>query len=167
MISSKDQKIGSRKENNTKQPTNIGDDINMVAKKQNTNTKQQDAVATKPAKGQIKVRGRTFVGTVKSDKMTKTVVVTWVRRVFVKKFERYETRVSRLNAHNPDEIGAKKGDIVEIAETRPLSKTKNFIVTKIIGKASAKEHIKTETIEEEDSKEYLTKKRDESKDDEE
>ena len=141
----------------------------MVAKKQNTPAKQADKSATSnnTGKSAIKVRGRTFVGVVKSDKMSKTVVVTWTRRFFVKKFERYETRSSRLNAHNPDEIGAKKGDIVEIQETRPLSKTKNFIVTKIIGKASAKDVIKTETIEEEDSKEYLTKKRDESKDDEE
>lgn len=141
----------------------------MVAKKQNTPAKQADKTASssKIGKNAIKVRGRTFVGVVRSDKMSKTVVVTWTRRFFVKKFERYETRSSRLNAHNPDEIGAKKGDIVEIQETRPLSKTKNFIVTKILGRESAKEYIKTETIEEEDSKEYLTKKRDESKDDEE
>ncbi|MFW5865603.1 MAG: 30S ribosomal protein S17 [Nanoarchaeota archaeon] len=83
----------------------------------------------------ISIRGKTFVGTVVSDKMNNTVVVEWERRVPIRKFERYEKRRSRVPAHNPDEIDAKEGDIVRIKETRPLSKTKNFIVTEIVSKA--------------------------------
>ncbi|MGM5479986.1 MAG: 30S ribosomal protein S17 [Nanobdellota archaeon] len=84
----------------------------------------------------ISVRGKTFVGTVVSDKMNNTVVVEWIRRVPVKKFERYEKRKSRVSAHNPDNIDAKEGDIVRIKETRPISKTKNFIVSEIVTKAN-------------------------------
>ncbi|MBN2141703.1 30S ribosomal protein S17 [Candidatus Woesearchaeota archaeon] len=100
-----------------------------------------------PIHGSVKLRGRTLVGIVESDKMSKTVVVSWTRRFFVKKYERYEMRRSKINAHNPDCISAKKGDIVKIIETRPLSKTKHFSVVEIIGKESKKEHLKTEEIE--------------------
>lgn len=86
----------------------------------------------------LSTRGRRFTGVVISDKMTKTVTVEWERRKFVKKYERYEKRRTRIKAHNPDEIDAEKGDVVVIEETRPISKTKNFVVTKIIKKANEK-----------------------------
>jgi len=47
---------------------------------------------------------------------------------FIQKFERYERRHSRINAYNPSCISAKEGDVVKIAECRPLSKTKAFVV---------------------------------------
>jgi len=80
----------------------------------------------------ISTRGRTFEGTVVSDKMRKTVSILWGRKRFVPKYERYEKRQTKIKAHNPDEINAKEGDFVRVMETRPLSKTKNFIVTEII-----------------------------------
>lgn len=73
-------------------------------------------------------RGRQFVGKVISDRMAKTVVVEWERKRYVKKYQRYEKRRTRVKAH--DETGAKVGDIVEIMETRPISKTKHFVVTR-------------------------------------
>ena len=73
-------------------------------------------------------RGRTFTGTVISDKMSRTVTVEWTRRHYIPKYERYEKRRSRVKAHNPDDIDAQLGDIVTIKETRPLSKTKHFII---------------------------------------
>ena len=73
-------------------------------------------------------RGRTFVGKVISTKMTKTVNVEWERRSYLYKYERYQTERSRVKAHNPTEINAQVGDTVRIAECRPLSKTKKFIV---------------------------------------
>lgn len=84
----------------------------------------------------LSTRGRKFTGTVISDKMTKTVTVEWERRKFIKKYERYEKRRTRIKAHNPEDIDAEKGDVVVIEETRPISKTKNFIVTKIVKKAN-------------------------------
>ena len=89
--------------------------------------------AAKPApveNGEFRTHGRTFVGTVVSDKMHRTVVVEWERRHYVPKYQRYERRYSKVAAHNPDEIDAKKGDKVTIMETRPISKTKSFIVIK-------------------------------------
>lgn len=76
-------------------------------------------------------KGRTFTGTVVSDKMDKTVVVQFERKSFVPKYERYEPKRTKIKAHNPENIDAKEGDTVEIKETRPISKTKNFIVTQI------------------------------------
>lgn len=73
-------------------------------------------------------RGRKFVGTVVSDKMQKTVTVEWERRKYVPKFQRYEKRRTRVKAH--DTLGCKVGDRVEIAETRPRSKTKTFTVVR-------------------------------------
>ncbi len=86
----------------------------------------------------LSTRGRRFTGIVISDKMTKTVTVEWERRKFVKKYERYEKRRTRIKAHNPEEVDAEKGDVVVIEETRPISKTKNFVVTKIVKKANEK-----------------------------
>ncbi|MBC8494667.1 30S ribosomal protein S17 [archaeon] len=81
--------------------------------------------------GNISLRGRTFEGVVISDKMHKTVTVEWERRRNVKKYERYEKRRTKVKAHNPDTINAKEGDKVIIKETRPLSKTKHFVVVEI------------------------------------
>jgi len=83
----------------------------------------------------ISTRGRKFTGVVISDKMSKTVTVEWERRKYVKKFERYEKKRTKVKAHNPEIINAEKGDMVQIEETRPISKTKNFIITQIIKKA--------------------------------
>ncbi len=76
----------------------------------------------------FRTHGRTFTGKVVSDKMRRTVTVEWERRTYVPKYQRYERRYSKVKAHNPDEIDAKVGDTVIIMETRPLSKTKSFVV---------------------------------------
>ena len=80
----------------------------------------------------IKLHGKEFVGVVISDKANKTVTVEWERRRLIPKFERYERRFSRAYAHNPVSINAKLGDKVRIKETRPLSKTKNFVVVEVL-----------------------------------
>ena len=85
-----------------------------------------------PYHGSVKVRGRLFEGTVISDKMQKTVTVEWPARKFNKKYERFESRRTRVKAHNPACIDAKTGDLVKLMETRPLAKTKNFVVVEII-----------------------------------
>ena len=85
-------------------------------------------------KSSLSLRGRAFVGTVISAKMQKTVTVEWERKHFLKKYERYEKRKSKVNAHNPESVNAKEGDVVKIMECRPISKTKNFIVVEVLGK---------------------------------
>ncbi len=81
-----------------------------------------------PWHGHLKVRGRIFEGVVVSDKPANTVVVRWERLHYVPKYERYEKRFTKVYAHNPPCINAKVGDVVVIAECRPISKTKKFVV---------------------------------------
>ncbi|MBI2138519.1 30S ribosomal protein S17 [Candidatus Woesearchaeota archaeon] len=90
-----------------------------------------------PVHGKVALKKKHFEGIVIRAKMQKTVVVEWVTQAFIPKFERYEKRRSRIKAHNPGCIGAKEGDVVRIVETRPLSKTKNFVVVSILGKEKA------------------------------
>ena len=82
-------------------------------------------------------RGRaTKVGTVVSDKMTKTIVVEVERRVAAARYERTIRRTSRFLAH--DEAGAAHvGDRVRIEETRPLSRRKRWRLREILSKAEA------------------------------
>ena len=87
-----------------------------------------------PYHGKLKVRGKLFTGTVVSDKMQKSVVVEWLGWRFIPKYERYKKTRTKVAAHNPKCIDAKEGDVVQISECRPLSKTKNFVVMGIGGK---------------------------------
>jgi len=81
-----------------------------------------------PWHGHLRVRGRVFEGRVVSDKALDTVVVRWDHIHYVPKYERYSRRHTRIAAHNPSCIGAREGDMVRIAECRPLSKMKSFVV---------------------------------------
>ncbi|AKB84646.1 30S ribosomal protein S17 [Methanococcoides methylutens] len=83
-----------------------------------------------PFHGSLSVRGQILVGTVVSDKMDRTVVIQQRREKLINKYQRYEKRQSKIHAHNPPCINAKVGDIVTIAECRPLSKTKSYVVVK-------------------------------------
>lgn len=86
-----------------------------------------------PVHGSLKCRGRSFTGTVISTKMQKTVIVEWERRNYLRKYERFEKRRSKVMAHNPACINANDGNIVKIMECRPLSKAKNFVVIEVLG----------------------------------
>jgi len=83
-----------------------------------------------PFHGTLPVRGQVLVGTVVSNKMDKTVVIQQRHEVLIKKYQRYEKRQSKIHAHNPPCIDAKVGETVTIAECRPLSKTKSYVVIK-------------------------------------
>jgi small subunit ribosomal protein S17 len=77
---------------------------------------------------------RTFVGTVTSDKMHKTVVVVVTRRVKSEAYGKYMTKRVKYKAHN-EQNDVHVGDRVEIVESRPLSKDKRWRVAKLIEKA--------------------------------
>ena len=81
-----------------------------------------------PFHGSLSVRGKMMDGIVVSDKMQKSVVVSIEYTRYYPKYERYARINSRITAHNPPCIDAATGDKVKIAECRPLSKTKNFVV---------------------------------------
>ncbi len=82
----------------------------------------------KKFRGKIGSHGRVFSGVVISRKMHKTAKVTWERRFYLKKYERYEKRTSSVMAHIPENMEIKEGDKVMIKECRPISKTKHFII---------------------------------------
>ena len=77
---------------------------------------------------------RTLVGKVVSDKRMKTVTVLVERRAKHELYGKIVARSRKYHAH--DENGDyKMGDVVEISESRPLSKTKNWVVTRLVEKA--------------------------------
>jgi small subunit ribosomal protein S17 len=86
-----------------------------------------------PFHGSLSVRGQTLEGTVASTDMAKTVIVEREYDVRVPKYDRYMKRRSRIPAHAPPCMELSEGDIVRIAETRPLSKTKSHVVVEQIG----------------------------------
>ncbi len=71
------------------------------------------------------------VGLVVSDKMDKTVVVAVENRAPHPKYGKIIVRTKRYKAHDEDNR-CNAGDRVRIQETRPLSKTKRWIVTDIL-----------------------------------
>ena len=83
-----------------------------------------------------KTRGirRVITGTVTSTKMNKTVVVTVSRRFRDKRFHKFISRRVRDNAHDEDN-GCKVGDLVELVESRPYSKTKKWRVARTLVQA--------------------------------
>jgi small subunit ribosomal protein S17 len=87
-----------------------------------------------PVHGHTSTRGRSFKGNV-IKKFPKRVVIEFERTIYIKKYERYSKRKTKLHARLPDcmvnEVNI--GDYIEIMECRPISKIVHFIV---IGKVS-------------------------------
>ncbi|MBU1203757.1 MAG: 30S ribosomal protein S17 [Nanoarchaeota archaeon] len=85
-----------------------------------------------PFHGSLRFRGRMLEGTIiKTDPAT-TAKFVLKRMHHLKKYERYEKRITRLSVHNPPCISAKQGDKVKIAECRPISKTKKFVIIEVL-----------------------------------
>lgn len=81
-----------------------------------------------------RAKRKIYRGTVVSDKMEKTITVMVATS---KRHPLYEKRVKyskKFKAHDEESV-AKMGDVVEIAETRPISTTKRFRLVKVIQKA--------------------------------
>lgn len=89
-----------------------------------------------PYHGKLSIRGKIFEGKVESDLMQNSVKISFEIIEKNLKYSRYLKKRSSVIAHNPDCISAKKNDVVLIAETRPLSKTKHFTVLKVISDES-------------------------------
>ena len=83
-----------------------------------------------PIHGNLKTHGYEFEGVVVSDKARKTAIIEREYTIYLHKYERSLRKTSRIPAYNPDCIAAKVGDTVLISQTRRLSKTKSFVVTK-------------------------------------
>lgn len=78
--------------------------------------------------------GRSVVGRVVSNKMHKTIVVQVERKVKHELYGKYMKRFSKMCAHD-DENACKIGDVVLIKQSRPLSKTKHWVLVKVLEKA--------------------------------
>jgi len=79
-----------------------------------------------------------LVGTVISDKMQKTRIVSILRMSKHVKYKKIVKKYSKFKVHD-EKNAAKVGDTVRIQETRPLSKDKRFRILGIVKKASAPE----------------------------
>lgn len=85
-----------------------------------------------PFHGTLSIRGRMLIGDVISDRMNKSVVVRISYTKFISKYERYARMSNKITAYNTPCLNVTMGDRVRIAECRPLSKTKTFVVVEKI-----------------------------------
>jgi small subunit ribosomal protein S17 len=84
-------------------------------------------------KQEVSLRGRSFKGKV-IKKFPRRVVIEFERTIYIKKYERYSKRKTRLHARLPDSMLKEidLGDFIEIKECRPLSKIVHFMVVRKI-----------------------------------
>ena len=80
---------------------------------------------------------KVMIGTVKSDKMDKTVVVAVQRNVQHNVYGKTVKKTYTLKAHD-EENKCQVGDVVKVMETRPLSKDKRWRVVEVVEKAIIK-----------------------------
>jgi small subunit ribosomal protein S17 len=84
----------------------------------------------------MRERRKALVGTVISDKMEKTVVVSILRSTRHPLYGKVVNVNEKYKAHNEDNT-AKTGDVVRIRECRPISKEKKFFVEEVLERATA------------------------------
>lgn len=88
-----------------------------------------------PIHGNLKTRGKIFEGRVIS-KLNRRIAIEFERMIYVKKYERYTKKKTKIHARLPDCMKEKiqLGDLVKIQECRPLSKIIHFaVINKIKG----------------------------------
>jgi len=93
----------------------------------------KDRLCPTHGKNPLKLRGKIFTGTVVK-KLPGRATIEFERILKINKYERYEKRKTKLQARLPDCMSesVNVGDLIEIAETRPISKTIHTVVTKVI-----------------------------------
>lgn len=87
-----------------------------------------------PEKSDERGSRRTIVGVVSSNAMMKTVVVTVIRRVRDRRFHKFVVNRVHYKAHDENNTCG-VGDLVEIIESRPYSKTKRWRVLRVVEKS--------------------------------
>jgi small subunit ribosomal protein S17 len=81
-------------------------------------------------------QARTLTGRVVSNKMDKTVTVVVERRVQHPLYGKFITRSTKYHVHD-EENTCQEGDLVQIKECRPISKTKSWQLYKVVERAVA------------------------------
>ena len=89
-------------------------------------------------KSQNRGQRRVLLGTVGTNKMSKTITVMIERTERHRKYKKYIRRHSKVYAHDPKEL-AKPGDKVKIVECRPFSKLKRFALVSVVKTTGASE----------------------------
>jgi len=93
----------------------------------------KDRLCPKHGDKKLKMRGRIFEGTV-IRKLGNKVTIQFERMLKLPKYERYEKRKTKIHARLPDcmkdEVAI--GDLIQVSETRPISKMIHFVVSKVI-----------------------------------
>jgi len=100
----------------------------------------KDRLCPKHGDIKLKLRGRTFEGIV-IRKVYNKVTIQFDRMLRLPKYERYEKRKTKIHARLPDcmKNDVSIGDLIQITETRPISKMIHFVVSKIIKTKEKKE----------------------------
>tara|TARA_B100001758_G_C18356826_1_gene583220 strand:- start:417 stop:674 length:258 start_codon:yes stop_codon:yes gene_type:complete len=75
---------------------------------------------------------KTLTGTVISNKMDKTAVVLFERKVKHPKYGKYIKKSTKYKIHDEDNL-CKEGDVVTITETKPISKDKSWRLVEVLG----------------------------------
>lgn len=88
---------------------------------------------------------RTIIGEVSSDKADKTIVLSVTVRKTHPIYKKQYSRTTKYIAHD-EKNEAKVGDLVEVVETRPISKRKHFTLNRIVTKAVLSEKDRVENI---------------------
>lgn len=100
---------------------------------ENKKTECSDKLCPFHGEKKLRLRGRILKGTV-TKKFPRRITIEFERMVKIPKYERFEKRKTTIKARLPDclEKEINKGDIVEVYETRPISKTIHFVATKLL-----------------------------------
>ena len=85
-----------------------------------------------PFYGEISVKKELVTGTVVKRDTSRSATIEWNKSSYVPKYERYAMKRSRMRVHSPTCLDAQIGQEVVVARTRPLSKTKNHVIIKVI-----------------------------------
>ena len=111
-----------------------------IKKKIVEEVKCKDRLCPKHGDKKLKMRGRIFEGIV-INKLHSRVTIQFERMLKLSKYERYEKRKTKIHARLPDcmKKDVDVGDLIQISETRPISKTIHFVVSKIIRKMEGNE----------------------------
>ena len=84
-----------------------------------------------PFTSDVSIRGRMLRGVVVSTKMKRTIIVRRDYLQWIRKYKRFEKRHTKIAAHLSPAFDVKEGDLVQIGECRPLSKTVHFNVVSV------------------------------------
>ena len=106
-----------------------------VKKQEETSSTCNDKICPIHGEQKLKLRGRIFKGKVVK-KLSDRLVIEFERIIKVPKYERYEKRKTKIHARLPKCMaeGINVGDLVEVGETRPISKMIHAVVIKKVTK---------------------------------